>query len=99
MKQFPVIFSRDAVEDLASAIQWGIDNWGEEKTWFWYRKTRNKIQNKLSFTPLSCPIAPDDEEYEVEVRQMILGRYRILFHIGKNAVTILHVKGPYTGAN
>jgi plasmid stabilization system protein ParE len=99
MKRFPVIFSRDAVEDLASSIQWGVENWGEENAWHWYRGIRNKIQNQLSFAPSSCPIAPDNDEYEVEVRQMIAGRYRVLFHIGKKEVTILHIKGPYTGTN
>ena len=99
MKRYSVIFSNDAVDDLSSSIQWGCENWGEDRTWAWYRKTRDRIINNLSAMPLSYPISPDNEEYEVDVRQMMIGRYRVLFSVGRKEVTILHLKGPYSGKN
>ena len=97
MKRYPVIFSKEAIDDLSSSIEWGCENWGEENTWAWFRTLQDKILNNLSLNPRGYPIAPDSEEYEIEVRQMNFDRYRILFHIGKAEVTILHLKGPYTG--
>jgi hypothetical protein len=45
--------------------------------------------------PLGYPIAPDQEEYPVEVRQLVFGRYRILYTVQKKTVHILAVRGAY----
>lgn len=97
MKRYSVKFSEDAIAELAASIQWGCETWGEEKAWAWYADTRNSIRQLLSSFPLSQPIAPDNDQYEVEIRQMLVGRYRVLFNVTKTVVTVLHVRGPYTG--
>jgi plasmid stabilization system protein ParE len=98
MKRYAVVFSEDAVADLALSLQWGYENWGDEVARRWYVDLRRAIWEMLGTFPLSQPIAPDSDEYEVEVRQMLVGRYRILFNLSKTTVTVLHVRGPYTGS-
>lgn len=40
--------------------------------------------------------APEDDEFSEEIRQMIVGRYRVLFTIRKHKVHVLHVRGAYS---
>jgi plasmid stabilization system protein ParE len=96
MKRYTVVFSDDAIAEFAISLEWGCENWGEEAAWLWYAEIRGSIRIILTNFPLSQPIAPDDDEYEIEVRQMVIGRYRILFTIIGERVTILHLSGPYT---
>jgi hypothetical protein len=46
--------------------------------------------------PARCAIAPENEVFEVEIRQLIYGRkphqYRILFNIEADIVWILHIR-------
>jgi hypothetical protein len=63
----------------------------------WARDMRSAINTMLSSFPLSQPIAPDNDEFEVETRQMIVGRYRVIYTIKDRIVTVLHLRGPYTG--
>ncbi len=97
MKHYSVTFSEDAIAEFASSIQWGCDTWGEVQAWHWYADTRNSIRQMLKTFPLSQPLAPDNDQYEIEVRQMLVGRYRVLFNVTKNEVTVLHIRGPYSG--
>lgn len=97
MRRYAVTFSEDAAEDFSGSVAWGIEYWGEEQTWRWYADIRASIREMLSTFPLSQPMAPDADEYGVEVRQMIIGRYRILFSVTKTTVTVLRIRGPHTG--
>lgn len=45
--------------------------------------------------PKGFPIAPENDEFAEEIRQMIVGRYRILYTIRKRKVHVLHVRGAY----
>ena len=63
----------------------------------WARDMRSAINTMLRSFPLSQLIAPDNDEFEVETRQLIVGRYRVLFTIQDQVVTVLHLRGPYTG--
>ena len=46
----------------------------------------------LSDLPLRCPLAPENDSFDVETRQLLYGNYRILFTIEDDAVVILHVR-------
>jgi len=46
----------------------------------WRRKLFEKIETLQTF-PRGCSLAPEDEHCPFEVRQTILGRYRILFTV------------------
>jgi len=43
--------------------------------------------------PGGFPLAPENDDFPEEIRQMILDRYRVLFTIRKHKVHLLHVRG------
>ena len=63
------------------------------------RDIRASIRQLLSAFPLDQPIALDGDEYEVEVRRMAIGRYRVLFTVTETTVTVLRIRGPHRGQN
>jgi plasmid stabilization system protein ParE len=97
MKKYKVVLHPEAETDIDSSFQWGCHTWGEENARVWIRELRKVMTDRLTSMPLSCPRAPESEELGVIVRQLIVGRYRILFIIEKRTVTVLHVKGSYVG--
>jgi plasmid stabilization system protein ParE len=96
MSRYNVEFSEIAESELVESILWGIDFWGEEAAFRWVREFKRKAQNQLARFPLAQPFAPESELVDGEVRQLIIGRYRILFEIVDKTVNILHIKGPFS---
>lgn len=45
--------------------------------------------------PLSCQFAPESNSSEFEIRQLIYGRYRILFTVEEDVVLVLYFRGPH----
>ena len=45
----------------------------------------------------SVSACAEDDEFSEEIRQMVVGRYRILFKIKGRKVHVLHVRGAYLG--
>ena len=70
---------------------------GTEKAKAWVRELRQTIVNRLTLTPLSCPVAPESDELEIPIRQLTFERYRVLYLVEKKIVTVLHVRGSYKG--
>ncbi len=97
MKRYEVEFAEEADNELFKSYIWGNSEWGAEAANKWVRAFRTAIFKILTSFPKSQPIAPDNDEYEMQVRQMIIGRYRVLFTINDNIVTVLEIRGPYTG--
>ena len=97
MQKYKVLFHADAQTDIVSSYEWGCRVWGRERANQWIRQLRHTIRSRLASLPLSCPIAPESEEVGVEIRQLIMRRYRILFIVEKKTVTVLHLRGPYRG--
>ncbi len=56
-----------------------------------YRDVYNKIQS-LTTLPLRCPLAPENDFFEEELRHLIIQNYRILYTIAENTVYILHAR-------
>lgn len=97
MDKFTVDLSDTAFEDLDSSFEWGCENWGREQAAKWYFEIKDGIEERLSLSPFGYPIAPDADEYDVEVRQMVISRYHIIFNVDGKKVTVLHIRGPYVG--
>src|ERR1700731_3633449 len=62
----------------------------------WSVSARASIKT-LSHFPERCPIAPESTNFDVPIRQMLLGAgnrgtYRVLFVIVDNSVQVLHVR-------
>jgi len=61
----------------------------------WYQRLRESIA-PLQSLPTRCPLAPESEWYDGELRQLLQGKrphvYRILFEIRGSKVSILRVR-------
>jgi plasmid stabilization system protein ParE len=95
MRRFRVEFTHEAKSEIARSFEWGRQEWGSAAAVQWYRKLRSQTREILSNFPLSQPIAPENGDFSSEIRQMIFGRYRVLFEIDGRVVRILHVRGSY----
>ena len=54
-----------------------------------------QLLKQLAVVPKGLPLAPEDDEFSEEIRQMVVGRYRVLFTIRGSRVHVLHVTGAY----
>lgn len=97
MIPYKVRFSPVARQDLADSYDWGIENWGLKATESWLNEIESRIFDRLSQMPLAYPVAPESEEFDIEIRQVIYGRYRILFQVRGTEVLVLRIRGPFSG--
>lgn len=97
MNRFEIRYNPEAIEDISASFEWGVLNWGTDAAHRWYNDLERTIESMLSFMPAGYPLAPENNAFDIEVRQIILGRYRILFAIAGDEVRILYVRGSYTG--
>lgn len=64
----------------------------------WYESFWTAVE-RLRNSPHVCSLAPEDDEFEMEIRQLFFGTrrgavYRALFAIQADLVQILCVRGP-----
>lgn len=97
MKKYTVFIEESARFDVQHSYDWGCRVWGKERAQEWARELRAAIVKQLAAVPGGFPIAPENDEFVEEIRQMIVGRYRVLFTIQGRRVHILHVRGAYVG--
>jgi plasmid stabilization system protein ParE len=97
MRRYVVIFEESAQADVRESYDWGRRTWGKHETERWVRQLRRAVSEQLSIVPKAFPLAPEDDEFSEQIRQMVVGRYRILFTIKGRKVHVLHVRGPYLG--
>ena len=57
----------------------------------WYEGLM-KAFHSLKKNPLRCPVAPESAFFEEEIRQLIYGKYRILFTVEGETVFVLRVR-------
>ena len=95
MKPFQVIIEESAQADVRQSYDWGRQRWGKRKAQRWIRDLRDAILKQLRAIPQAFPLAPENDEFPEEIRQMIVGRYRVIFTINGHAVHGLHIRGPF----
>ena len=95
MKQFAVILEEAAQTDVRESYEWGCRVWGKRAAQKWVRELRSAVRKQLAVAPKAFPLAPEDSEFTDEIRQMVIGRYRLLFTIKQRKVHVLHVRGAY----
>ena len=93
MKRYVVVFEKSAQADVRGSYDWGCRVWGKREAQRWVRELRSAVSKQLSIVPKGFPIAPENDEFSEEIRQMVVGRYRGLFTIRKSRVHVLHVRG------
>ena len=95
MKRYVVVFEESAQADVRGSYDWGCRIWGKKEAQRWVRDLRTAVFNQLGIMPKGFPLAPENNEFSEEIRQMIVGRYRVLFTIKKGKVHVLHVRGAH----
>ena len=93
MKRYAVVFEVSAQTDVRCSYDWGCRVWGKKEAQRWVRELWAVISKQLSLVPKGFPLAPENDEFSEEIRQMIVGRYRVLFTIRKHKVHVLHIRG------
>jgi plasmid stabilization system protein ParE len=92
---FRVELSDQAQRDIAAIYDWLRSQQAGEASERWFVALREAIAS-LTNLPSRCPVAPENRDSPVEVRQLLYGRrphvYRILFAIEGKAVQVLHIR-------
>ena len=96
--KYLIVIETTAESDLRQAYEWGVRAWGKSKAQQWFKTTIREIKT-LTSLPERCPMAPESEDFQEEIRQQIIGRYRVLFTIKGKKIHILHVRGAYLGGD
>lgn len=90
MKQYQVEIKPTAENDLETRyLQIAEDS--PENAASWYLEMILAIE-KLDVLAERCPIAPEDVDFEVGIRHLIVGNYRVLYVVTGNVVEVLHVR-------
>ncbi|HEY3042071.1 MAG TPA: type II toxin-antitoxin system RelE/ParE family toxin [Pyrinomonadaceae bacterium] len=98
MKRYVVIFEDSAQADVRKSYDWGCRARGKREAQQWARQLRTAVFKQLGVIPKAFPLAPEDGEFSEEIRQMVVGRYRVLFTIKGRKVHVLHLRGAYVAA-
>jgi len=98
MKRFKVILLPTAKADIQTSYEWGCRVWGVRQANSWSREMYKECKERLGSMPERFPLAPENDEFPIEVRQMLAGRYRILFTIKSKTVYVFHIQGAYVGS-
>jgi plasmid stabilization system protein ParE len=98
MKRYTVVFEESAQANVRESYDWGCRAWGKQEAKQWVRQLRTAVSQQLAIVPKGFSLAPEDDEVSEEIRQMVVGRYRVLFTIRGRKVHVLHVRGAYVGA-
>ena len=96
MKRYAVVFEESVQGEVRESYDWGCRAWGKHEAQEWVRQLRKTVSQQLAIVPKGFPLAPEDDEFSEEIRQMIIGRYRVLFTINGRKVHVLHIRGPVT---
>jgi plasmid stabilization system protein ParE len=76
-------------------LEWLLAQQAGEAGLRWFQKLKAAIDS-LSQLPHRCPLAPENENFPFELRQLLYGRkphqVRVLFTIEADMVIILHIR-------
>lgn len=97
MTVFTVIITPSAEEDITESFLWGSEYWGVEMAIDWVNDFRFVIEEKLSRSPNRCAFAPENDGSGRVFRQLLVGRYRVIFHIIETTIYVVHVRGSFSG--
>lgn len=87
---YSVIIQPAAEADLESAYLY-IAQESPKNALNWFFQMQSEIRT-LETLPFRCPLAPENGVFDQEIRQLIVGKYRVLFTVVSTHVHILHVR-------
>lgn len=92
---FRVEMSAEAERDAEEILAWLWSEGAGDTGIRWFLAMEDAIA-LLSRLPKSCPLAPENERFPFEVRQLLYGHkprvYRTLFTIDGDLVNVLHIR-------
>lgn len=92
---FRVELAEQAQRDIAAIYDWLRSQQAGDAGERWFVALRSAI-GSLANLPSRCPLAPENRDSSVEVRQLLYGErphvYRILFAIQGDMVQVLHIR-------
>jgi len=87
---YRIIIEDQAYSEMDEAYQW-MAQYSPETAMLWYFDITAKIESLKKF-PLRCSLAPENQFFPHEIRQLLVGKYRILFTVRDEFVHVLHVR-------
>jgi len=91
---YRIVIEARASRDIDEASGW-IAQYSADAAERWFNMIESEILSLRKF-PKRCPRAPEDGQFQHELRQPILGqrhgRYRVVFTIQASVVHVLHVR-------
>jgi plasmid stabilization system protein ParE len=94
VKHYQVIILPAAERDIGGVYEW-LAGQDAEAAIRWYNRMLAVIFSLDTF-PERCPLAPESEFFNSEIREIFHGRrqhkYRVLFAVSENEVHVLHVR-------
>lgn len=92
---YRVEVTREAQTEALEAFIWKGEHQSVEAATDWYNGLMETLYS-LEEMPRRCALAPENEDFDQEIRQLLYGRrrdqYRILFTIREAIVYILHIR-------
>ena len=95
---YRIIIEPTAEREIRSAVRWKTEHASRTVAARWYDGLIAKIDT-LRHRPTRCPLAPEDDKFPEEIRELFYGRggkrahkYRIIFTIRDDAVHVLYVR-------
>lgn len=95
MRRYRVETAPSPEADIIDSFVWGCEVWGVEEAVAWANEIWRRILKNLSTSPLKYHLAPKRVESGRDYRQMIVDRYRVIFHIEGSTVRVIHVTGSF----
>ncbi len=93
--RFRVETTARAKQDLDDILIWLLARQAGDAGLRWFQGLRDAVAS-LNQSPGRCRLAPEDEVFPFEVRELRYGKkfdvYRILFTVEGDTVTILHIR-------
>jgi toxin ParE1/3/4 len=94
LKKYEVLIMPSAEAELEAAYRWLFER-DPEAAGAWFNGALDAFL-KLETLPERCPLAPESDAFDHEIRQLLYGRrqhaYRILYDISGDTVRILHIR-------
>lgn len=93
---YRVLRTEQADRDLEQIVDWYLAQEIGDAGRRWLDEFERSIAS-LASLPFRCPLAPEDKDFPVEIRQLLYGRaphvYRIFFTVpGSETVVVLRVR-------
>jgi plasmid stabilization system protein ParE len=93
---YQVIIVPNALLEIAKAYRWISSNIDERAAMKWYDSLIAGIASLQHF-PKRCALATESENFEQEIRQLLVGKrketmYRVLFEVEGDTVPVLYVR-------